>query len=70
MWKYVGIKSKEIVLKNFISNPADESKNLYFMADPSHIYKNIRFALVYNKIVIIPDEFVNKYALPSNEDFV
>ena len=37
------------------------------MADLSHICTNIRSALVNNKIVIIPGEFVNKYALPSNE---
>ena len=47
-------------------NPNDESKNVYFAADAPHLYKNIRSALVNNKIIELPVDITEKYHLPTN----
>lgn len=65
-WKYFGIKSKKTLFQNFIQHPNDPIQKVYFMADPPHLLKNIRSCLVNNKIIQIPDFFVQKYNLPSN----
>lgn len=43
-----------------------ETKKVYFLPDPTHIYKNIRLALT-NNVFSISQEIVSKYNLPFNE---
>lgn len=49
-----------------IVHPFDASQYLYVIADPPHIFKNLKKALINNEITIFKD-IVNNYNLPSNE---
>lgn len=67
MWKSFGIKaSKYSKVTNFYTHPNDKSRNLYFFHDCVHAFKNLNQGLLNNKIIIIPEEIVKMYNLPSS----
>lgn len=42
-------------------------RKLYFFADVPHLFKNITQSLINNKIIILPDDVVVQYELPTNK---
>ena len=67
MWRAFGVNiSRYSKITNSCTHPADNNRKLYFYADSPHAFKNAKAGFLKNKIIIIPDNFVAKYALPSN----
>lgn len=65
MWANFGVViDKE---KRFInaSHPSDESRKIFFFADPSHVLKSIRNCLI-NQDIVLSDSFKNSNNLKSN----
>jgi len=68
LWKLLGISGNRFSkIKNYIIHPFDSTRNLYIIADPPHILKNLKQALLNNGILTISDDIVRKYNLPSNK---
>ncbi|KAJ3644341.1 hypothetical protein Zmor_027006 [Zophobas morio] len=66
MWKTFGIKAgRKCETKNYVLNPVNGEK-IYFLADGPHLLKNIKQCLVQNKIIQLPNDFVEKYKLTSD----
>lgn len=68
LWRILGISTgrhSEIV--NHVTHPFDASRNLYIIGDPPHVFKNLKQSLINNEIIIIPNDIVRKYNLPTNE---
>lgn len=42
-------------------------RKLYFFADVPHLFKNITQCLINNKFIVVPDDVVIKYELPTNK---
>jgi hypothetical protein len=66
VWKCLGIKSSKTIIQNSFKNPANESKDICFIADVPHLFKNWRTALLNNNVIELPQILVDKYKLPSN----
>ena len=67
MWRAYGVNvSRYSQISNSCTHPADSMRKLYFYADSPHAFKNTKAGFLRNKIITIPDNFVVKYALPSN----
>ncbi|XP_072751046.1 uncharacterized protein [Anoplolepis gracilipes] len=67
IWKCCGINvGRHSDVRNCMSHPYALDRFLYFIADIPHLLKNLKEALVSNGFFILPDEFVQKYNLPSN----
>lgn len=61
MWSSYGVHCKsDGNLKNSITHPFEPERSLYFMADASHLLKNIKQSLFNNKFITIPDEIMKK----------
>lgn len=64
---------KYLTLNTSIEHPvqilSDSSwpRKLYFFADVPHLFKNITQALINNKFIILPEDVVVKFELPSNK---
>ncbi len=43
------------------------SRTLFFMPDPLHVFKNLRLALTEGKTCILSETTVSKFELPSNK---
>lgn len=68
LWKLLGISTGRFSkIKNSIVHPFDSNLCLYIIADPPHLLKNIKQALISNHIITIADNIVCKYNLPSNK---
>lgn len=52
---------------NSIQHPVDPNRRLYFYADVPHALKNMNSGLQANEKATLPEKFVKKYNLPSNE---
>lgn len=66
MWRQFGIVSgKNSILQNYILNPVDPARKIYFIADVPHLLKNIRQCLQSNTVINIPEQIRDKYKLPS-----
>ena len=66
MWKCFGISSTKMgVDKSHIVHPFDSTQKITFMADVPHLLKNLKSSLLSNKFFIIPNDFKDKYNLPS-----
>lgn len=52
---------------NYITHPFDTNRYLYIIGDPPHILKNLKSALVSNETIIISNDVVMKYNLPSDK---
>lgn len=67
LWKACGINvGRYSNLRNYIPHPSNSNRFLYFIADIPHLLKNLKESLINNKFFILPQEFVQKYNLPSN----
>jgi len=68
LWRILGISTgrhSEIV--NYVTHPFDASRNLYIIGDLPHVFKNLKQALINNEVIIVPNNIVRKYNLPTNE---
>ena len=67
MWKsFSNISAgKYSKIRNFVSHPVDNKRKLYFFADAPHILKNLRTALINNKVITLPDELQKSNKLSS-----
>lgn len=54
-------------IPHLFNNPFDPTRYLYIIADPPHILKNLKEALCNNELIIISNDLVLKYNLPSNK---
>lgn len=52
-------------IKNSVSHPLDNNRKLFFFADAPHLLKNLRSALVNNKIITLQQNFTEMYELSS-----
>lgn len=81
MWREFGIGCSKnlknessceyLHLKTFAEHPVQEDtgfpRNLFFFADVPHLFKNITQSLINNKTIIIPEDIVDKYDLPTDK---
>lgn len=68
LWKLLDISTGRFSqIKNFITHPFHSTRKLYVIADPPHILKNLKQALLNNGTLTISDDTVRKYKLPSNK---
>lgn len=68
LWKLLGISTNRFSkIKNYIIHPFDSTRYLYIIPDPPHILKNLKQSLLSNGILIISDDIVLKYNLPSDK---
>lgn len=68
LWKLLGISTGRFnKITNSIIHPFDPNRHLYIIADPPHIFKNVKQALITNHVITVPDNLVLKYNLPSNK---
>lgn len=68
LWKTCGINvGRYSELRNYIPHPCNSNRFLYFIADVPHLLKNLKETLINNKVFILPQQFVQKYNLPSNK---
>lgn len=51
---------------NSISHPVDDSRRLFFFADGPHLLKNLRVCLINNKIILLPEKFIETLELSSD----
>ncbi|KAH7973694.1 hypothetical protein HPB49_004016 [Dermacentor silvarum] len=66
MWRSLNLSSSRYsVTTCAVPNPCDNAMSLFFMADPSHVLKNVRGHLVRKDPMQVSDEIVAKYNLPS-----
>jgi hypothetical protein len=66
MWKAFGIgisKSKQLCC---CPHPFNEGNQLYFLADPPHVLKNLRNFFVSGQLLKLPKSIVDKFSLPSD----
>ncbi|EFN63682.1 Transposable element P transposase, partial [Camponotus floridanus] len=66
MWKAFGVHVSQFEVNNNCTHPCDNNRLLFFYSDVPHALKNIKTGFVKNQTIIIPDNFVNKYALPTS----
>jgi len=67
MWTSYGVHCKSNGnVKNSIPHPFEPERYLYFMADVSHLLKNIKQSLFNNTFITIPDDIMIKNNLTSN----
>lgn len=52
-------------IRNSVSHPMDNTRKLYFFADSPHLLKNLRTAIINNKLIALPDKFVQTHKLLS-----
>ncbi|KAG0417408.1 hypothetical protein HPB47_005650 [Ixodes persulcatus] len=68
LWKACDIVcGKHSRLRNSCNHPCGGGRQLFFMADTPHILKNLRNHLTKGHTILIPDEYVHKYHLPTRE---
>lgn len=68
MWSMFGIHaSRYTPISNKCIHPFDTSRYLYFFHDTAHAFKNFKEGMLSNKIITIPDKYVQKFKLPNNQ---
>jgi hypothetical protein len=65
MWKCANIISNRLSINCFTKHPVELERSLFFIADPTHLIKNLRNLLLKNDI-ILPNFFTEKFNLKSN----
>jgi len=64
LWRLLGISTGRFSkITNCITHPFDPNRYLYIIADPPHIFKNLKQALITNHDITIPNNIVFKYNL-------
>jgi len=53
-------------IMNSITHPIDDNRKLWFIADPGHLLKNLKFCLINNKIITLPAKIINDNNLLSS----
>lgn len=66
MWKAFEVNVSQFEVNNNCMHPCDNNRLLFFYSDVPHVLKNIKTGFVKNQTIIIPDRFVNKYALSTS----
>lgn len=67
MWRSFGIiVSRYSQTVCSISHPVDPERQLFFIADPPHVFKNIRNFLLSGQKIKLPKSLVDKFELPSS----
>lgn len=68
LWRLLDISTgRHSKIVNCIIHPFDANRYLYIIADPPHIFKNLKQALINNEVITISDDIVIKYNLPTNQ---
>lgn len=71
LWKLLGISTGRYNnTVNCIIHPCDINRYLYIIADPPHLLKNLKQALISNKVITISENTVHKYKLPTNKIYL
>jgi hypothetical protein len=65
MWKSANIHSKRDSTSVSAIHPYDLSRKLFFIADPTHLIKNLRNLLLTHDI-ILPEQYIRQKNLQSN----
>ncbi len=65
LWNHVGVQSTRNVITPSISHPFMTERQLYFVADPPHLLKNLWNCVLTHRIAI-NEETVKRHSLPSN----
>lgn len=66
LWRLLGISTgRYAAIKNSITHPYDCKRKLYIIADPPHLIKNLKQALVNNEFITISDDIMTRYNLTS-----
>lgn len=65
LWNEVGIRSTKTILIPYIPHPVSTDRDLYFMADPPHLLKNLWNCALVHTIKLNAD-VVSKYNLQCN----
>jgi len=69
IWKNLGIHclpESTGHLQNSTVHPCDSNRDLYFLPDVPHLFKNIKQALFNNKFISLHEEIIKKNNLTSN----
>lgn len=67
LWKAFGITAgKYNRIVSYIPHPCDRNRKLYIIADVPHLLKNLKSCLLNNKFLVLPENIVSKYNLPTN----
>lgn len=68
MWRkfFVGCAGRYSTITNSITHPVDNNRKLWFIADPDHLLKNLKFCLINNKTITLLEKFVNANNLLSS----
>lgn len=67
MWRkfFVGFAARYSTVTNSIIHPVDNNRKLWFIADPGHLLKNLKFCLLNNKTITLPTNFIRANNLSS-----
>ena len=66
-WKSYGVIAGRYTLtNNFFQHPDVPQKKIFIIADPVHLFKNIRMALLNNKTIELPENVVAQHNLQHN----
>lgn len=68
MWKaFSNISAgKHAKINNSVTHPIDKKRKLFFFADAAHLIKNLKAALMNNKVIILPQQLVKSNTLSSD----
>lgn len=53
------------VIHNSVPHPMDSNRKLFFFADGPHLIKNLRTAIIKNKLIVLPEKFAKSHQLSS-----
>ena len=62
-----GIEVSPNKQKYSFPNPIQGQENIFVLADVSHLIKNLRNHFLKGQVIVLPDDMVKKFSLPSNE---
>jgi len=67
MWHAFGLNTcKSFTIQNSVSHPVNPQRKLFFFADDPHLLKNLRTALINNKSVIFPPNYIETLNISSS----
>ncbi|XP_071574090.1 uncharacterized protein [Temnothorax nylanderi] len=62
----VGFAGRYSTVTNSVTHPVDNNRKLWFIADPGHLLKNLKFCLLNNKTITLPTNFISANNLSSS----
>ncbi|XP_025155113.1 uncharacterized protein LOC112588667 [Harpegnathos saltator] len=68
MWRTfrVGFAGRHLLITNSIIHRVDNNRKLWFIADTGHLLKNLKYCLLNNKTITLPEKFTNANNLSSS----